>query len=110
MSFTFTKEGIKLRKLLNSPNWQIIHRLFHNFMFYKGYSFQNKLYCSIYGFLADTFYNSVYMGYKEQIDINLLKKWFFNTIKKNKFNILQSDLDYKKIDNICASISNELNN
>ena len=107
MSFTFTKEGVRLRRLLNNPNWNIVHKIFHNWMFYRGYSFQNKLYCSIYGFLADTFYNSVYMGYKELVPIDTLKKWFLKTIKKYKIDLLQNDLDLKKIDDICKELEKE---
>ena len=101
MSFTFTEDGLKMQKLLNNENWNILFRMFHQFCYHRGYSAntydinskQNK-YLELFELLVDGFYsNKILMNCKN--DCKFWQGYLIDFLQNN--NILLTELDLQAI-------------
>lgn len=81
MSFTYTKEGIMLQKLLNNENWTYLHLMLHNFCNYRGFSILDTQYLDLYGAMMEDFNNSRSLNCGITASIPLLQNWFVEFLK-----------------------------
>lgn len=103
MSYTFSDEGIKCRKLLNNENWNILFRMFRQFCYHRGYSVhtydinsKQSKYLELFGLLSDGFYsNKILMNSKN--DYRFWEGYLIDFLQNN--NIWLTELDLKVIKN-----------
>lgn len=93
MSFTYTKEGIKLTKRIKNPAWNFVHYMFHHYCFYKGWSMSSEEYQSLFSQIYDAF--DVFEDCRI-LKIEILYEWFINFI--NSFDEIKlTEIDLHKL-------------
>lgn len=90
MSFTYTKEGIKLTKRMKNPAWKFVHFMFHEYCFYRGWGMKSEEYQSLFSHIYNAF--DVFDGCIV-LKIEILYEWFINFLQSfDEINLTEIDL------------------